>query len=289
MERDLSVMRKKRAQRLGIKPPPKAAPADAVADEPNAGQDQNGMIEADKDESGDMEMFDIFGDEGDDPLLVQEFATNELLSEQIPPENNITEVGLAEAAPQANLEVDETGLAEVKDAVESNTKNTNETGEAEANEAAQTADLDFESMFNDADLIGDDAMNFDFTTNSGNADLLMDGAFENVAGSGTELANTADNNNENIDSLLPGLDAYVNDSNAPVAAGPGNDAPDPQPNAPGSTAVPHLDSSAGQNQEKPDATGAQVEDTWGLDFGLDDNANVGDLGNFDFDEEWLKM
>ncbi|MCJ1274938.1 hypothetical protein MMC21_002737 [Puttea exsequens] len=75
------------------------------------------------------------------------------------------------------------------------------------------ADLDFESMFNDTGLVtNEDPINFDldFSTEGASQDIMNDSAFENITMSDADLANAAPTSNEDINSLLPGLENYVN-------------------------------------------------------------------------------
>lgn len=75
-------------------------------------------------------------------------------------------------------------------------------------------DLDFESMFNDTDLTsGDNALNFDlgFSTDPATTqDILNDTSFENLDMSNTDMTILPATTNEDIDSLLPGVENYLN-------------------------------------------------------------------------------
>lgn len=94
-------------------------------------------------------------------------------------------------------------------------KPTEATGEVEAPlELPDSGDLDFESMFNDTDLTAaDDAMSFDlgFSTDPAvSQDILNDTSFENINMSNTDMTNLATTTNEDLDSLLPGVENYLN-------------------------------------------------------------------------------
>ncbi|KAK4690521.1 hypothetical protein P7C71_g6290, partial [Lecanoromycetidae sp. Uapishka_2] len=74
-------------------------------------------------------------------------------------------------------------------------------------DAADPADFDFESMFNDNDLINaDDTTSFglDFSTDNATQNIMNNDTFENIDISDADMAN------EDINSLLPGLENYVN-------------------------------------------------------------------------------
>lgn len=74
-------------------------------------------------------------------------------------------------------------------------------------------DFDFESMFNDTDLVNtDDTTNFnlDFSTDDVSQNIMNDSAFENIKMGDADMTNVATTSNEDINSLLPGLENYVN-------------------------------------------------------------------------------
>lgn len=79
-------------------------------------------------------------------------------------------------------------------------------------DSADPADFDFESMFNDTDLVNTDDTNFniDFSTDNVSQNIMGDSAFENINMSDADMANAAPTSNEDINSLLPGLENYVN-------------------------------------------------------------------------------
>ena len=75
-------------------------------------------------------------------------------------------------------------------------------------------DVNFESMFNDSGTADDnDQMDFDLGfTNEANTDqdFLNDSAFENITRSNEDVKNLNTTSNEDINTLLPGLENYVN-------------------------------------------------------------------------------
>ena len=80
-------------------------------------------------------------------------------------------------------------------------------------EAADPVDFDFESMFNDTELVNaSDPANFqiDFSSDSVNPNIMSDSTFENINMSDVDMTNVAPTSNEDINSLLPGLENYVN-------------------------------------------------------------------------------
>ena len=81
-------------------------------------------------------------------------------------------------------------------------------------EIAEGVDLDFESMFNDTDPKAiDDALNFDFGLSTDPAlaqDILNDTSFNEISISNTDIGNIPATTNEDIDSLLPGVENYLN-------------------------------------------------------------------------------
>ena len=75
--------------------------------------------------------------------------------------------------------------------------------------------IDFESMFNDTDLAAaDDSLNFDdveFSTDPAMTQaILNNNNFANIAISTTDIPNLPATTNEDIDSLLPGVESYLN-------------------------------------------------------------------------------
>lgn len=75
-------------------------------------------------------------------------------------------------------------------------------------------DLDFESMFNDTDPKAiDNALNFDFGLSTDPAmtqDLMNDNSFNDVNMGNTDMTNLPTTTNEDIDSLPPGVENYLN-------------------------------------------------------------------------------
>ncbi|KAL9127885.1 MAG: hypothetical protein Q9217_003321 [Psora testacea] len=86
-----------------------------------------------------------------------------------------------------------------------------------ASEATMNDNFDFDSMFNDAELVAsDDPMNFDLDFSaSGNEtqQLLGDTAIEGITMSNKDIANALPTTSEDLNSLLPGLENYVNATN----------------------------------------------------------------------------
>lgn len=79
---------------------------------------------------------------------------------------------------------------------------------------ANLRDTDFETMFNDTEIAGgDDGINFDLNFSADPSirqELLNSSSFQNVAMSNEDLTNFNKTSNEHVNSLLPGLEGYVN-------------------------------------------------------------------------------
>ena len=166
---------------------------------------------------------------------------------------------------------------------------------AEAPLDSSTADLDFESMFNDTDLTGgDNAMNFglDFPSDGNlNQDVLNDSAFENIEMSNADISNLGATTSEDINTLLPGLENYVNagtdfsNINIPIL-----------PTLPETSqgTNPGNVSATAQVSAQPAAAESSYDDIFGSgDYSMggtgDDGLGAGTLGDFeDFDEDWFK-
>ncbi|KAL9633339.1 MAG: hypothetical protein Q9164_004759 [Protoblastenia rupestris] len=166
--------------------------------------------------------------------------------------------------------------------------------------AAVNDDFDFDSMFNDAELVvPDGSLNFelDFSTNETEAqNLLPNNPMEGITMSNVNIASTNPTTSEDLNSLLPGLENYVNATNETTTN-----------NATANTVeIPNVNQNA-----MVDTSGAITQVTTApalADSSLDDffnpadfnttNANgstedlIGD-GNFegfeDFDDDWFKM
>lgn len=145
-----------------------------------------------------------------------EEATQEALSTvQGMPQDSADSVGLAiTMAPEAIGETSE----QPKAPEDKPTEAVASTAEVPL-EMSDAAEIDFESMFNDTDLTNaDDTLNFDFGLSSTddvtmNQDILLDSSFENInmsIANNAEISNANLGTTEGIDSLLPGVENYLN-------------------------------------------------------------------------------
>lgn len=302
MERDLSVIRRKRAMREGVKIPSMAPSPIEVPGE----KEEQGIQNAEIDTAFDLPMIDS----DTQPARLQD-ATNEAppqalqqapgdqttIAEQGMPPDVRDSGGLAsnissEAKPDDKAALDtienttQGVISKMEDIIASND---------EVNQHLETTegDFDFDSMFNDADLtVADGAMNFDvdFSTTGQEAgqasDILADNAFENIALAGTGPANTAPTVNEDITGLLDDVFTQAADTT--------NSNAEPVTTAPNATKAAE---GLAQAPLQPAASGSapsQFDDLFGTDtFDLGGSDEViggdGNLAEFDFDEEWLKM
>ena len=93
-----------------------------------------------------------------------------------------------------------------------------ETSPLETPTTANIRDAAFESMFNDTELAGtQDTLDFDldFPTDANiDEDLLTDNPFGAMDSSTADLSNLQNTSNEDINTLLPGLENYVNAGDA---------------------------------------------------------------------------
>ena len=166
---------------------------------------------------------------------------------------------------------------------------------AEALLDSSAADLDFESMFNDTDLTGaDNTMNFglDFPSDGNlNQDVLNDSAFENIEMSNADISSLGATTSEDINTLLPGLENYVNagtdfsNINIPILP--------TLPETSQGTNAGNVSATA-QDSTQPAAAESSFDDIFGSgDYSMggtgDDGLGAGTLGDFeDFDEDWFK-
>lgn len=157
-------------------------------------------------------------------------------------------------------------------------------------ETPTTANLresDFETMFNDTEVVGG-TQGLDFGLDfSVGAQGLNDAGFENSTMENEDLTNLNATSNEDINTLLPGLENYVNASGdfsiINPAAGP------TLPNSSGATANKTL---APQVSE-PLPTESNFDDLFSSsnfiedagDYEMDGSGDINDLGDFD---DWFK-
>ena len=169
-----------------------------------------------------------------------------------------------------------------------------ETTSVEAAPDAQDA-APFESMFNDLEQPSN-GNNLDFDLGFSNSeDLLNDSVFQNIDMTNTEeTANLNATSAEDINTLLPGLENYVNDSgdfsmiDLPVTTMPEATTVAAPTNAMAEQPVTGTDNAgiASQGIEM-----APMESNFDDLFGSGDWAADGDMGDgamVDFDEDWFK-
>ena len=162
--------------------------------------------------------------------------------------------------------------------------------------------LDFDSIFNDAEMIPQDGtldFDMDFSLEgNGTQNILGDTSMEGINFGTSELVNAVPASNEDLNSLLPGLENYVNATNeSHTSAPPGTNAtsldnvPMPADGNNASTSVPPAAESA-----LADTSLEELFDA--ADFDANQaNSNGGELqigdGHFEgfeeFNDDWFKM
>ena len=310
MERDLSLLRTKRVERerlangLKAQPSPEEATAVAQLSEPGPSEHSpaNDVVAQ---SSGQVKEEDtVMVDSALDALEAGLVGSNDEpqveASQNKEKDNNITSdpgmpqdaensIGLAINIPQ-DPTTEATGPPKSPKKKSSGT-----TPAAEAPLDSSAADLDFESMFNDTDLTGgDDTMNFglDFSADGNlNQDVLNDSAFENIEMNNADMSNLGATTSEDINTLLPGLENYVNagtdfsNINIPVA-----------PTLPETSQVGPVGGigAPAQISAQPAIADSSFDDIFASgDFSMggagDDGMGAGALGDFeDFDDDWFK-
>ena len=307
MERDLSLLRKKRLERERIANGLKAqiSPEDAtVVPELN----ENGPLETSpanltaqssgETKEGDTVMVDSALEvdfiESSDKQQAEappnkDGDNKNITSDQGMPQDAENSMGLAITMPADS----KTGVAEPTKSPEKIFSGSTPVAEVPLDSSA--ADLDFESMFNDTDLTGgDDAMNFglDFASDGNhNQDVLNDSTFANIEISNADMSNLGATTSEDINTLLPGLESYVNagadfsNINIPVAS-----------TLPETSQVPPVGTVGAPAQVSipPVVADSSLDDLFGSgDFSMDgtgdDGLGTGTFGDLeDFDEDWFK-
>ena len=306
MERDLSLLRKKRVERERIANGLKAQPSPDEATR-NSQLNENGHSEV-------SPAKDIHLSSGEtmreDTIILDSTLEAGLIDSNDEPQaeasqnldndnNNAGDLGMPQATESSvglaiPMQHDSTtGATELAKTPEKNLSGTTAVGEVPLD--SSTADLDFESMFNDTDLTGgDDTMNFglDFSSDGNlHQDVLNDSAFESIEMSNADMSNLGATTNEDINTLLPGLESYASagtdfsNINIPVAS----TFPEPSQVAPVSTAGAPVQAAA-----QPAVADSSFDDIFGsADFSMDgtgdNNMGSGALGDFeDFSDDWFK-
>ncbi len=306
MERDLSLLRKKRLERerianglnaqpspeeiitipqLGDKGPSATAPPNDTAQSSGETKDEDTMMMDPLSESG------LVGskDEPQAEAPENKDSDNKITSDPGMPQDAENSMGLAITLPQ------DTTNESAEPPKSPEKKFSGSTPAAEAPLDSNAADVDFESMFNDTDLTGGDAnMDFglDFSTDGNlHQDVLNDSAFENIEMSNADMSNLGATTSEDINTLLPGLENYVNagtdfsNISIPVAS----TLPETSQIAPVGTS-----GASAQISAQPAVADSSLDDFFGSgDFSMDgvgddgmDGGTFGDLS--DFDEDWFK-
>ena len=306
MERDLSLLRRKRVERErianGLKAQPSPEEVAAIPQLGDKGPSETSPANDNAQGSGESKEEDtVMTDPAIEADLVgskdelqaeapeNKDSDNNITSDPGMPQDAENSMGLAITMPQdSKIEATEPPKSPEKGF-------SGATPAAEAPLDSSGADLDFESMFNDTDLTGgDDTLNFglDFSTDGNlNQDVLNDNAFENIEMNNADISNLGAATSEDINTLLPGLENYVNagtdfsNINIPGAS----TLPETSQAAPvGTTGAP------AQISVQPAVADSSLDDIFGSgDFSMDgigdDGMGGGTFGDLeDFDEDWFK-
>ena len=299
MERDLRLIRKKRAERdrerdraLGMPSP--SSPAKAINDTNQQNVDaSNGSASAVRMEGPDGEDQLIVGDSAKaDPLILQEGSQGKISegevigTEQGMPQDSENSAGLAITMPSDTITTTDN---------QANSAEKQPSDAPPAHEASldlpDASDLDFESMFNDTELVGGDDINFEdigFSMDATmNHDILNNNTLLDTNMSNADITNLASTSNEDINSLLPGLENFVNAdtdfSNISMPAT--SNQPENREGAP----VANMGASTSNPVETVPADTSTFDELFGVNFEMDTNGGdeMGDgtLGDFD-DFQW---
>ena len=307
MERDLSLLRKKRIERERIANGLKAQPSpEDVIMIPQPNEDGPSETSPTKNitqnpaETKEEDILMLDSVLGEDPagsenkpqadVRLNKEGDNNITSEQGIPQDAENSMGLAITLPADST----TEAAEPPKSPEKKSSGATPAAEVQPLDS-NTADLDFESMFNDTDLTGgDDAMSFGLNFSSDgnlNQDVLNDSAFASLEMSNADMSSLGATTSEDINTLLPGLENYVNagtdlsNINIPVASSlpeTSQGAPAGTASAPIQVSAPIVDADSGFD----DFFGSG---DFSIDGAGDDGMGTGSLDEFeDFDEEWFK-
>ena len=168
-------------------------------------------------------------------------------------------------------------------------------------EAKTVDELDFDSMFNSAEMISQDgALDFDMDFSlEGNdsQNILGDTSMEGINFGTSDLVNAVPATSEDLNSLLPGLESYVNATNEPNAGAPAGISATPLGDVPIPADRQNVSTSAHPTAE-PALADTDLEDffnTTAFDMnqanGNGEELQTGD-GNFEgfeeFNDDWWK-
>ena len=303
MERDLALIRAKRAERervaAGLKP---QSPGDGeTRATPQNEKVENAQTESEQSlrkELANLDSEDVIMVNGDLDTGVGGVGAEDMkiqLAPKIGDEDVAKQNADVDANHNAGLIISGEPMESAGDQMKSNKEN-----EHDATRPVQSSgtppvndfqDINFESMFDDNGTTGDnDQIDFDLGfTNDTNMDeeFLNDSAFENITMSNEAAKDLNSTSNEDINTLLPGLENYVN---------AGDDFPISDNPAAHSVVTPY---SGGMSKPTDAAAVASVEQA-PLESNFDDffasgtymdgggDDDMGEDGGFgDFDDSWF--
>lgn len=301
MERDLSVIRSKRAEReraaraLEARSPVEALENTSGGQPKAAGETQTSAEEYDKPKPDDVIMIDVPAVENRDLI------NQETISEHPASEKTISALQKMPRDAENSKELSISINPRSEKATSSPNGGTKEQNRDDLPEqrletptTANLGDNDFETMFNDTETAGgDDGINFDlnFASNVGmSQELFNPSSLQDVVMGNEDLTNFNATSNEHINSILPGIENYVN---------PGDNFPMADP-APAKT-LPESDSKANTAAiatSAPQGFGSmQMESSFDDLFSSDgfiegdgdyDMNGDGNIGDLDDTENWFK-
>ena len=287
MERDLALIRSKRAERdraAGLLKTLKPNANPIVKAEEVGGPDIKALgKESETKETEDVVMVDS----PLEPLAKETFKTNTSTITMNPGLENPDLVGrgIGQAA-KASMTID-TQKPSSPDAPKKEQVLPDQLMETPT--TANLGDSAFESMFNDTDNPdGDDMIDFDFSAGANlNQQILNETAFDNVVVNNREIPNLDTTSNEDINSLLPGLENHLNAANnMPTVTQAAASVPDNNANstvaAPTSAPQGFETAPTESNFDDLFSSSEFIEGTG--DFNMTTEGNLDELG--DFDDWW---
>lgn len=236
MERDLSRIRQRRAERERLsaptKPisPTKQSQVAVETDQNSPTAEDSQKLSAKEGEKARLDKDVVMSDPvnpqntqssvtlGSDDALKADEKGQAITSLKGMPQDSQNTAGLAISMPndppfkEADLPNDNGGNSHNLD-MNANLVGTVNTS---SDQVKNVDDFDFASMFDDPNLMpqsGTMDLDFDFSNNNtGTQNLLGDGSLDSMVLSNEDLSKAVPATNEDLDSLLPGLDNYVNAS-----------------------------------------------------------------------------
>lgn len=297
MERDLSVIRSKRAEReraagaLKARSPVEALENISGGQPEAAGETQPSVEESDKPKPDDVTMIDVPAAENHDLINLETISEHPASEKTISASQKIPRdaENLNGLAISINPRSEKATSLPNGGTKEQNRDDLPEQ-RLETPTTANLGDNDFETMFNDTETAGgDDGINFElnFASTVGmSQELFNPSSLQDVVMGNEDLTNFNATSNEHINSILPGIENYVNPGDNFPMADPAKTLPESDSKA--NTAAIATSAPQGFGSIQMESSFDDLFSSDGFiegdgDYDMNGDGNIGDL-----DENWFK-